>query len=57
MNNIHDKKSGLQGELGFERPIIYPAHEPVLSIVYTAMQSVEKLCGEEKYEAEEARAS
>lgn len=36
MNNIQNKKKGLQEELGLARPIEHPAHEPVLSIVYTA---------------------
>jgi DNA-binding MarR family transcriptional regulator len=34
MNNM--KTANLQAELGLARPIVYPAHEPVLSIVYTA---------------------
>ena len=36
MNNRRDNAENLQAELGLARPIIYPAHEPVLGIVYTA---------------------
>lgn len=36
MNNKQTKSGGLQSELGLPRPIVYPAHEPVLAIVYTA---------------------
>ena len=36
MNNNATDKTTLQHELGFTRPLIHPAHEPVLAIFYTA---------------------
>jgi DNA-binding MarR family transcriptional regulator len=36
MNNKKDSNTTLKEELGFTRPLIHPAHEPVLAIVYTA---------------------
>ncbi len=36
MNNKATSKTTLQHELGFARPLLHPAHEPVLAIVYTA---------------------
>jgi DNA-binding MarR family transcriptional regulator len=36
MNNKSENKTSLQRELGFTHPLIHPAHEPTLAIVYTA---------------------
>ncbi len=36
MNNKTDSKTSLKDELGFTHPLVHPAHEPVLAIVYTA---------------------
>lgn len=44
MNKKSTGKTSLQQELGFTRPLVHPAHEPVLAIVFTATL-LQKRCG------------